>query len=410
MASEETAGKDSSRAGRFGPGLVITAAFIGPGTVITCTAAGAAFGPALLWTLLFAGITVLVLQEMSMRLGLSTGKDLAQMLRESSGNRWLRAAAGFLVAGAILIGCAAYQAGNLVGGAAGLSALLGGDLRAWALLQCAVGAVLLWTGRYKAIERVLIALVAVMSMCFVVTAVVFAPRVPQLASGLLTPVIPEAGLLTVLALIGTTVVPYNLFLHSRIVGEKWGTGRGALRTARLDVLFAVGIGIAVSAGIMITAAGAMKGEGISGIDSVAEPLRIMLGDAGAAVFGVGLWAAGMTSSITAPLAAAYTVSGAAGWPRDSRSKRFRTTWIAVMAVGMAFALLSANPVLLIVAAQALNAVILPVAAVFLIVALNNRRRLGNMANSMPMNVVAMAVLLVVVALSGRYLLQALGII
>ena len=393
-------GAAAEKRGHFGPGFVITAAFIGPGTVITCTASGANFGTALLWALLFAGLTTLVLQEMAIRLSLATGKDLAENLREVFANPWGRGIICLLSAGAIAIGCAAYQAGNLVGGAAGVSVLLGGDLTLWVMIQTAIAVVLLWTGKYKYIERFLTVLVAIMSFCFVVTAVVFAPSLPDILAGLFLPSLPEGSVLTILALIGTTVVPYNLFLHSRIIGEKWA-GERHLGYARKDLIIAVAIGVAASVAISVTAAGALRGVEINSIQALSGPLHSLLGNIGSAVFGIGLWAAGMTSAITAPLAAAYTVAGAAGWSRDSTDPRFRAVWIVVIAFGLFFVMVSARPIPLIVTAQALNGIILPIAALFLLFTMNSKNRLGKLRNRLAANIVAALFLLI---LSNIFLL------
>jgi manganese transport protein len=393
--------------GRFGPGFVIAAAFIGPGTVITCTSSGTGFGTDLLWALLFAGVTTLVLQEMAVRLGLTTGKDLATNLREVAVGRWQRVFICVLAAAAIVFGCAAYQVGNLVGGAAGISVILGGDLWIWVVVQTAVAVTLLWTGKYVYIERFLTSLVALMCFCFILAAVVFAPALPSVLHGLFIPSLPSGSLLTVLALIGTTVVPYNLFLHSRIIGEKW-SGKGELGTARIDLLLAVAIGIAASISISVTAAGALKGTEINDVVSFAGPLRKLLGWFGSGVFGFGLWAAGMTSAITAPLAAAYTVAGVSGWGKDAKHPGFRAIWLVVIAIGVFFAVTSARPIPLIVTAQALNGIILPLAAVFLLLTMNSRRRLGELRNGIAANIFGVAFLLVVAALSVRYLLSAFG--
>jgi len=248
-----------------------------------------------------------------------------------------------------------------------------------------------------------------MSVCFLVTAIIYSPHVTELLQGLLIPSIPDGATLTVLALIGTTVVPYNLFLHSRIVSEKW-QNRGDLAPARLDLLLAVAIGVAASSAILLTAAGALRGEALGDISSMAGPLRNLLGELGSAVFGLGLWAAGMTSAITAPLAAAYTIAGAAGWSMDTTSFAFRAVWITVLLVGLVFVLSSAKPVPLIVSAQALNGIILPIAAVFLVVAMNRKSKVGSFANGPLANAAAVVFLFVVAILSARYLLGAFGLL
>lgn len=403
-----------SKTGSFGPGFILAAAFVGPGTVVTCSAAGAEFGVALLWALLFSGFATWILQEMAMRLSLVTGRDLtgtiAGLARKKRAGQILATA----VALGITTGCMAYQAGNLAGGSAGLALLTGIETPLWVLIQGGFAAVLLWTGTYRTIEKALLCMVLVMSVAFIVTAAVHPPGFLEILGGLFVPRLPDGAALTLIALIGTTVVPYNLFLHSRIAREKWGTGivsgiapEPVIRTGRRDLLAGVGVGIVISLSILIAAAGSV-GVSVQGIASLAAPLKKSLGDLGAAVFGLGLWGAGMTSAITAPLAAAYTVTGAfEGAGVNRTSKRYRATWLVVLATGLYFAATSTNPLYLIIAAQAFNGIILPFAALVLLIALNRRALMGNHRNTPLMNFCAAAILLVVIFLAARSIIAAL---
>ncbi|MBI2536768.1 MAG: Nramp family divalent metal transporter [Gemmatimonadetes bacterium] len=219
---------------RLGPGLIVTAAFIGPGTVTTATLAGAHYGVTLLWALAFATVATIILQEMSVRLGLVTHAGLAQALRAVGGPRWLGPTLAGLAAVAVVSGVAAYQAGNLTGAGLGLEATGALTRRQWAL-GSAVGVVLLlWTGRYRVLERTLIGCVAIMGLVFLATAFLVAPSLGSLVRGAVVPTLPPgAGTLTALGLVGTTIVPYNLFLHAAAALEKW-PGREDLASARWD--------------------------------------------------------------------------------------------------------------------------------------------------------------------------------
>ena len=207
---------------KFGPGILVTAAFIGPGTITTASIAGANYGFALLWALLFSVFATIILQEMSARLGLVTRQGLAESLRQTFSGTWLGTAAILLVVAAIGLGNAAYETGNIVGAALGLQDISGVSGGFWALLVGALAAALLGSGEYRLIERVLVVMVLLMSTVFLLTLAMVEAPISDLLSGLLVPRIPSGSLLTVIALIGTTVVPYNLFLHASAVQEKWG--------------------------------------------------------------------------------------------------------------------------------------------------------------------------------------------
>lgn len=390
-----------------GPGSLVVAAFIGPGTVTTCTLAGVRFGYAMLWALGFSVVATLVLQEMAARLGLVTGSGLGEAVRE----RWsgvTRALAVGLVVAAIGVGNAAFQTGNLLGAALGASELLGGAPRAWALATAGIAGALLWTGRYRAIERTLVALVAVMGVVFLATAIATRPSLADLASGLV-PSLPgsdEEALVVAVGLIGTTVVPYNLFLHATAVSRRWD-GPEHLAAARRDLTVAILGGGLVSAAIVVTAASAGVASVTDAAD-MARQLRPLLGDWATAFFAVGLAAAGVTSSITAPLAASWALGGALGWSTAPDDRRTRAVWMTVLGVGAALAATGIRPVPAILFAQVANGVLLPAVAVFLLAAVNDLRRMGRWSNRQGANMLAAAVIGVTLVLGLRAIWRALA--
>ncbi len=383
-----------------GPGLIITAAFIGPGTVTTATLAGASFGTALLWALLFATLATMVLQEMSARLGLATGAGLGQALRATPGPRWLGRALAALAVAAVVIGAAAYEAGNLTGAGLGLAGAAGFSPRAWIAGGALTAAMLLWTGRYRLVERALVVCVAVMGIVFLLTAVLVIPRVPAILSGLVLPRLPEGAGLTALGLVGTTIVPYNLFLHAAAVCERW-RGADDLPAARLDLVLAIGLGGIVSAAIVVTAAAVLGAREIRSASDMAAQLEPLLGPWAARAFTLGFAAAGLSSAITAPLAAAYATLDVLGRGRDIRAPLARAVFGGTMLIGAAVALLGTRPVPLILAAQVLNGLVLPIVAVVLLIAMNDRRRLGAHVNRWWANLLGGLVVALTLALGLR---------
>jgi manganese transport protein len=149
---------------RVGPGLLVTAAFIGPGTVVTASKAGAQFGCQLLWTILFACIGTIVLQSLAARVGIITGTGLGESIRRSLyGSRWLRPAIA-LVIGAIGIGNAAYQTGNLTGAVSGIASITGGGTTVWVVALAALTTIIVSLGRYRVLHGVLVSLVVLLSL------------------------------------------------------------------------------------------------------------------------------------------------------------------------------------------------------------------------------------------------------
>ena len=398
---------------RAGPGFLVAAAFIGPGTLVTASRAGAGYGTALLWAVLFSVVTTAVLQDMAARVGLAARRGLAEAIRDSLSNPTVRAAALGLIATTILVGNAAFQTGNLIGASLGVNLLTGLPQGVLVAVIGGLAGGLLMTGTYKLIQNALVALVGLMSVVFVLTAVLTAPNLVDLFSGLLVPRVPAGALLTVLALIGTTVVPYNLFLHASAVLERWPDAENNdenLRESRRDTLFSVALGGLITAAVVIAASPLFGEGGDADVAAVAARLEPVLGPAAPLFFGIGLFAAGLTSSITAPLAAAYAASGALGWGSDLKSRRFQLLWGGVLLTGMVFGMvLGASPYQIILLAQAGNAVVLPLTLVLLLVVVNHTGIMGRHRNSRLANAAGAVVVLVILGLSMFQLARVFGL-
>lgn len=395
---------------KIGPGPLVAAAFIGPGTVTMCTIAGVSFGYALLWAMLLSIIATIVLQEMAARLGIITQKGLSEVIRTEISQPTLRTIITLLIISAIVVGNAAYEAGNISGGVLGLETIwgnpsinfLGVTLKAFSVLIGVVAFLLLYLGNYKLIEKVLIGLVIFMSLAFLITAVLTKPSISAIFSGAFIPKFPEGSLVVIIGLIGTTVVPYNLFLHASLVKEKWHQ-KSDLNTARKDTFVAVILGGLVSMCVIISAA-AIQGQSVENASDLAKGLEPLFGDFAKYFLAIGLFAAGITSAITAPLAAAYVACGCLGWKADLKSKQFKAVWIFILVLGVLFSSLNIKPIVIIKFAQVANGILLPVIAAILIWIMNRSNVLGNYKNNIWQNVsgfliLGISILLSVVALS-----------
>ena len=399
---------------RFGPGLVVTAAFIGPGTITTASIAGARFGFSLLWSIVFAVVATIVLQEMAARLGLISGQGPGEALRSAFDRPWMTAASIALVVVGIGVGNAAYESGNIVGAAMGLEVLTGLPRTFWAVVVAGGAAGVLGLGGYRFIEGFLGVLVGLMGLVFLSTSVMVRPDFTTLLTGMIVPRLEPGSLVMVIAIIGTTVVPYNLFLHAGSVREKWPESvprDEALRESRWDAAIAVTIGGLITMAITATAAAAFFGSGveIENAAVMATQLEPLLGEGAKWFLGLGLLAAGLSSAVTAPLAAAYAVMGVLGKSGGLKSGSFRAVWAAVIVVGAAFAVTGTRPVTMIVVAQAANGLILPVVAAVLLLVMNRRDLLGKYKNGLMANVLGWGVVLVVAGMSAFQLGKMLGL-
>ncbi|MFP4081402.1 MAG: Nramp family divalent metal transporter [Candidatus Aminicenantes bacterium] len=379
----------------FGPGFLVTAAFIGPGTVTSCSLAGAKFGYSLIYALIFATITTLVLQEMTGRLALASGCDLAQALREfpqKTLSRWIFI---LLTLSSITLGCAAYEAGNIIGGSLGLEMVSAVPQKYWVALISLAAIFILSRRKYKLVEKFLIFLVFLMSLSFLAAFIILKPDFRLILKGMV-PSVPSNSLYIILALVGTTVVPYNLFLHSSAVKIKWSSA-GRLREVRKDLLVSICLGGMISTFIVATSAVTFyeKGFPLEKGAHLAQQLSPLFGPFTNFFFGLGFFAAGMSSALTAPYAAAFASSGILGWKGGHDAPGFKGVWLAVILTGFVVSLFNFSPLAVIVFAQVANGLILPVASVFLLVILNNRRKMGKLANNWKQNVMGIMIILVV---------------
>ena len=397
---------------KFGPGILVAAAFIGPGTVTACTLAGSNFGYALVWALVFATIATIILQDMAVRLGVGAQLGLGEALMQSAPVPALKWLIGGLVFAALLIGNCAYEGGNLAGGALGLDAILSqaspGQNTLVAGLAVLAGIVVL-VGKYALLERLLVSLVLLMSLAFLLSAVLVPPNFGALLSGL-APAIPQGGTLTAIALIGTTIVPYNLFLHAAAARKKWASNTGT-KDARTDSAFSIGLGGLVSILILSTAAGSLFKSGLE-VTSAADMARAIeptFGEASRYLIGIGLFAAGLTSAITAPMATAYALSEIIGGDEERKSKLFRGIALLVVVIGAAISLSGIRPISLILVAQYANGLLLPLVAAFLLYVMNRKDLLGAHANTLLANLAGSSVVIITFGLGLRSILRAAGV-
>ena len=382
---------------KTGPGILVAAAFIGPGTVTVCTIAGVRFGFQLLWAMLLSVVATVVLQEMAARLGLISRQGISGLVRSQVNTPWLRISILGIILAAIVLGNTAYEAGNISGATLGLEAIFGsGGLSYYPWIIGLIAFVLLYLGSYKILERTFAGLVGLMSLAFIITAALTRPNLGQILEGLLLPTTPEDSVLMVVALIGTTVVPYNLFLHASLVQEKWKSADD-LQTARNDTVISVMLGGFVSM-MVIVAAAAIPLKDVDGAFALAKSLEPLFGNTARYFMGTGLFAAGITSAITAPLAAAYVANHCFGWNANLKDPRFRAVWMLVLLIGLLSLSLDFRPIEIIKFAQVANGLLLPIIAIILIWLVNRSLVMGQFKNTKWQNILAGLIVIIVLVL------------
>ena len=348
---------------------VISAAFIGPGTVTTCAKSGSQFGTSLIWALTFSTFATIVLQELVARLTMATGKNLGQLIAEkyqSTSTKWI----SILLFFAVSFGCAAYETGNIIGAIAGLKLIYPLHSGIYAVLIVAACFTILHKGTISQVAQIMGVLVFIMGIVFFYLMWTVDLNWWQLMKDAILPGIPPSSGTLLIGLVGTTIVPYNLFLASGMNISQ------SLNEMRWGIIIAVFLGGMISIAILISG---ILVTGSFSYQAVFQAIKIKAGLLAAYGFAIGLFAAGVSSAITAPLAAAICAKSLLGDNSvrlfKSQMPIYKTTWITVLAVGAFFSLLNIQPIPAIIAAQGINGLLLPIVCVALYLCIKDKQLL-----------------------------------
>lgn len=378
----------------LGPGLLVVGSFIGPGTVTSSTRAGANYGYQLLWCVVFSVLAVIIMQGMAARLGIVTQKGISEnLIVELKERPVLKAIMVFLVAAAILLGGVAYMSGDLTGTAIGISALTGIPSNIVAPIWGVC--ILFLTSKGNAIkylEKLLTVCVSVMAVIFVITMFVVKPNWGEVFSGII-PTVPADAIMTCVSLIGTTVVPYNLFIHATSSRQTWKDPK-QIPLANFDVTISMIIGGVITGAILVTAGTVMRGMTVNSAIDMAAQLEPTLGSLSVPFLAIGLTAAGISSAVITPLGVSYVFAGLFGWKLDKSDKRYFFTNIGVVLFGIVGAATGFNPLTIIMAAQAVNGVFLPVSVLVLLFLASKSSVMGEYKNKSYQTILGAAVFVI----------------
>jgi manganese transport protein len=321
-----------------GPGLLVAVGYMDPGNWATDIAAGSAYGESLLWVVAVSGAMAMLLQILSLRLGLVTGFDLAQLCRKAypSGiviGLWLLAELGIV----------ACDMAEVLGSALALHLLFHISIATGIVLTAFDTVIVLGLKGhgFRQIEAIICGLVATIGVCFAIELIYSPPSLSALGHGLLpqlSSLSDPKALVLVIGILGATVMPHNLYLHSSIVQTRRVAGdtmsrREALRFSTLDALVTLAIALLVNAAILSLAATAFHGHGRNEVVDIGDAYRLLeplLGGAAALVFGVGLLAAGQSSTFTATIAGQILLDGFLNLKIPCWQRRLITRGLAVV--------------------------------------------------------------------------------
>lgn len=304
----------------LGPGFLISVAYMDPGNWATNISGGARFGPALLWVIVLASLVAIVIQVVAAKLGIATGKGVAALCRE----RLPRPVVLVLWAAAELAMIATDMA-EIIGAAIGFSLVFGLPLWAGAVLAGISSFALLGvrTARqegFRVIEYVIMALVGIVALAFVFEMILARPTAAIIASGLVPSLPGPSALYVAIGILGATVMPHSVYLHSTLVqdrraklihtrGDSEAVHRHHFHLEALDTSAALFAAMFVNAAMLVVAAAALQGTGISTLEEAYVTLSRVFGTHSSLAFGIALIAAGLSSSLVATMAGQTVMDG-----------------------------------------------------------------------------------------------------
>lgn len=386
----------------LGPGIIAANAGNDASGIATYSTVGAGFGYSLLWVFIPMVLSLIVVQEMCVRMGVVTGQGLADLIREQFGVRLTTVVMLTLLAansGVIIsefVGIA--QASELLGVSRYIAIPLAAGLIWWLVVK----------GSQQRVERVFLAM-SLVFFCYVISAFLSKPVWSEVGAGFVEPgfTIETAYLFTIMALIGTTITPFmQVFVQSSVV-EK-GMDKDDLPLVRADVIVGTIFACLIAAFIVISASATLHSQGITEIDSAATAAEALVPVAGSYakyLFAVGLFGAAMLAMGVLPLATAYSLSEALGFEKGlSRSFReapiFLGIFTALILLGAIVALIPGIPqIKLLLVTQCVNGLLLPVILIAIVSLANNREIMGEHRNTLALNIFAFTITGVVSALS-----------
>jgi manganese transport protein len=398
-----------------GPGYLVAVGYMDPGNWATDLAGGSAFGYTLLSVILLSNIMAMVLQALAARLGIVTGLDLAQACRTQY-SAPVRMALWLLCEFAII----ACDLAEVIGTAIALQLLFGIPLVAGVCLTALdVLLILLLQQRgFRKLEAFIIALLIIIAGCFAVELALSQPSIAAVASGF----IPRAEVVTnpamlyiAIGIIGATVMPHNLYLHSSIVQtrrfdrDERGK-REAIRFATLDSTIALGLALIINASILILAAATFHQSGRTDVAEIQEAYALlapMLGvGAASTLFAIALLASGQNSTITATLAGQIVMEGFLNIRLPAWLRRLVTRLIAIVpAVIVAWFYGESGTAKLLVLSQVMLSLQLPFAVVPLVQFTSNAGLMGKFANPLWLKLAAWLISAIIIGLNLKLLVN-----
>lgn len=391
----------------LGPAFIVSVGYIDPGNWATNIAGGSNFGYKLLWVLLLSNLMAIFLQVLAAKLGIATGRSLAENCRENLPKPLVY----FLWITATLAAMATDLA-EFLGAAIGFKILLGIPMFPAALIAGATVFAILWLKQfgYRKVEVLIFSLVAVVGIGYLIELFLAKPDWGMIGKGIFVPSIDSASILVAIGMLGATVMPHNIFLHSDLIKSRVLPGhpehnRNLLRMAKLDSAIALNVAWFINSAMIIMSAAVFfkNGIGIDSIEQAHETLTPLLGAASSLIFGIALLSAGLSSSTTGTMAGQAILEGFLRIKISPFLTRLITMIPALAIIG-----LQVNALQALVISQVILSLQLPFTILPLVYFTKSRKIMGDFVNKPYVNVFAYLIASIIIFLNGLLLFQTFG--
>ncbi len=385
----------------LGPGFLITIGFIDPGNWATNIAGGADFRYNLLWVITLSTLMLILIQNMSARLGIATGKSLGVNIHEH-----FEKPVSALIGITIVTACAATDVAELLGGAIGFKLLLGFPLWLGAFLTVLFEVFFIVTQRYHRLEKIILGLLGIISISYVIELFIVKPAWVAVAPAIIIPKITKDNIYIAMGILGAVVMPHNIFLHSNVIqSRKWGKTdqekKHFLKFSKIDTITAMGLGWAVNSAMIIVAAAVFFRHGVhvDSLQQASDTLRPLAGNLAGFLFALALLAAGISSSTTSSMAEVNVITAFLGKPEDPRTLLYKLSTFITAIPSFLIILLRLDTFKILIFSQVVLSIQLPFTLIPLLVLCRKKSVMGSLKSGNTEFILAILVSAVIIALN-----------
>ncbi len=372
--------KDLWKILRFlGPGFLITIGFVDPGNWATNIDGGSKFGYELLWVITLSTMILIIVQNMSAKVGIATGKSLAANIKNNFPKIY-----SIIIGTTIIIACVATDVAEILGAAIGFNLLFRIPIWIGALITIFLEIFFIVSQRYHRLERILIIFLGIISLCYVIEIFIVKPAWNVLLPSVIIPKINKTSIYIAMGILGAIVMPHNIFLHSNVIhSRKWGINESekikTLKYEKIDTFVAMFVGWLINSSMIVVAAAIFFKNNIlvDSIQQASETLTPLAGQLAGLLFAIALVFSGVGSSITSSLAEVNVITGFLGKPEDPRTLLYKIS-IFLTAIPSFFIIIFGFDVYkILIFSQVVLSIQLPFTLIPLLILCRNKKIMGN---------------------------------